>query len=68
VTVSPPKLAPLRPPPAWREPMLLVYPNGMTARFDPSGRFFRPGDVLNGYLVDRFEVDDETVLAYLRRH
>lgn len=54
------------PPHAWREPMLLVYPNGGSARFDPRDRFFRPGDLLNGYVIDRFELDDETVVAYLR--
>jgi len=67
MTVAAPQLAPREPPPAWRDPMLLVYPNGVTARFDPAGRFYRPGDILNGYLVDRFELDDETVLAHLRR-
>jgi len=46
--------------------MLLVYPNGGSARFDPRDRFFRPGDLLNGYVIDRFELDDETVVAYLR--
>jgi hypothetical protein len=60
-------LAPLLDPPlAWREPMLLVYPNAVTARFDPRDRFFRPGDVLNGYVIDRFEVEGELVLAHLR--
>ena len=45
-----------------------MYPNGVTARFDPCDRFFRPGDLLNGYVIDRFEVDDEGegVLAFLR--
>ena len=62
VAFAPPKEAPR----AWREPMLLVYPNGATARFDPRNRFFRAGDVLNGYVVDRFEVDGEAVLAFLR--
>jgi len=56
----------LEPPLAWREPMLLVYPHGGSARFDPRDRFFRPGDVLNGYVIDRFELDGETVLAFLR--
>jgi hypothetical protein len=56
------------PPHAWREPMLLVYLNGGSARFDPRDRFFRPGDLLNGYVIDRFELDDETVVAYLRVH
>ena len=59
---------PLEPPRAWREPMLLVYPNGGTALFDPRDRFFRAGDLLNGYVIDHFEVDDEVVLAFLRIH
>jgi len=46
--------------------MQLVYPNGGSAHFDPRDRFFRPGDVLNGYVIDRFEVEGETVLAFLR--
>jgi hypothetical protein len=64
LTFAPPKEAPG----AWREPMLLVYPNGATARFDPRDRFVRAGDLLNGYVVDRFEVDGEAVLAFLRLH
>jgi hypothetical protein len=56
------------PPLAYREPMLLVYPHGMTARFDPRGRYLRPGDILNGYVLDRFEVEHGVVLAVLRRH
>jgi len=48
--------------------MLLVYPNGGTALFDPRDRFFRAGDLLNGYVIDHFEVDDEVVLAFLRIH
>ena len=48
--------------------MLLVYPHGMTAQFDPRGRYLRPGDLLNGYVLDRFEVEDGVVLAVLRRH
>jgi hypothetical protein len=39
----------------------------MTARFDPRGRFLRPGDLVNGYLLDHFEVDDADVVAVLRR-
>jgi len=48
--------------------MRLVYPNGATAHFDPRNRFFRPGDLLNGYVIDRFECEDEGegVLAFLR--
>jgi hypothetical protein len=64
LTFAPPKEAPG----AWREPLLLVYPNGATARFDPRDRFVRAGDLLNGYVVDRFEVDGEAVLAFLRLH
>jgi hypothetical protein len=64
LTFAPPKEAPG----AWREPMLLVYPNGATARFDPRDRFVRAGDLLNGYVVDRFEVHGEAVLAFLRLH
>jgi hypothetical protein len=52
----------------WREPLLLQYPHGMTARFDPRGRFLRPGDLVNGYLIDHFEVDSLEVIAVLRRH
>ena len=56
------------PPPVWREPLLLQYPHGMTARFDPRGRFLRPGDLVNGYLIDHFEIDAYDVVAVLRRH
>ena len=59
-------LVPTEPPTAWHDVMLLVYPNGGTARFDPRGRFYRAGDVLNGYVVDRFDLEGETVIAYLR--
>ena len=50
-------VAPAEPPQVWREPLLLQYPHGMTARFDPRGRFLRPGDLVNGYLIDHFDVD-----------
>jgi hypothetical protein len=50
----------------WREPLLLNYPHGMTARFDPRGRFLRAGDLVNGYLIDHFEVDGVEVVAILR--
>ena len=60
-------IAPPEPPRVWREPLLLLYPHGMTARFDPRGRFLRPGDLVNGYLLDHFEVDDVEVVAVLRR-
>ena len=63
-TVTPP--AP--PPCAYREPMLLVYPHGMAAEFDPRGRYLRPGDLVNGYVLDRFEVEGERILAVLRRN
>jgi hypothetical protein len=53
-------------PRAWRERMLLRYPNGGVARFDPRGRFLRAGDVPNGYVLDRFEVEREHVVAVLR--
>jgi hypothetical protein len=56
-----------QPPDVWREPMLLVYPNGTTASFDPRGRFFRAGDLLNGFVLDRFELDEGRVVAFLRR-
>ena len=61
-TLAPP-LSPL----AYRDPMLLVYPHGMTAQFDPRGRYLRAGDLVNGYVLDRFEVEGEQVLAVLRR-
>jgi hypothetical protein len=61
-------LAPLEPPTVWREPLVLRYPHGMTARFDPRGRFLRAGDFVNGYLLDHFEVDEAEVVAVLRRH
>ncbi len=54
------------PPRAWNERMLLVYPHGMRATFDPRGRFVRAGDLVNGYVVDRFEHEGETVVAVLR--
>jgi len=54
-------------PAVWREPLLLLYPHGVTARFDPRGRFLRPGDLVNGYLLDHFEVDGVAVVAVLRR-
>ena len=47
--------------------MLLVYPNGVSARFDPRDRFLRAGDLVNGFAIDRFEIDGEIVLAHLRR-
>ena len=58
--------APPEPPRAWNERMLVAYPNGGTVPYDPCGRFYRPGDVLNGYVVDRFEVDGDRVIAILR--
>jgi hypothetical protein len=61
-------VAPHEPPPVWREPLLLQYPHGMRARFDPRGRFLRPGDLVNGYLIDHFEIDSYDVVAVLRRH
>ena len=61
-------VAPHEPPAVWREPLLLQYPHGMTARFDPRGRFLRPGDLVNGYLIDHFEIDSYDVVAVLRRH
>ena len=60
-------VAPPDAPPVWREPCVLLYPHGMTARFDPRGRFLRPGDLVNGYLLDHFEVDEYDVVAVLRR-
>ena len=54
-------------PPVWREPLLLLYPHGMLARFDPGGRFLRPGDLVNGYLLDHFEAQGSDVVAVLRR-
>ena len=54
-----------QPPPAWNDRMLLAYPNGATVRFDPCGRFYRPGDVLNGCVVDRFELHGDEVVAVL---
>ena len=59
-------VAPPEPPRAWNAAMLLVYPNGGAARFDPCGRFYRAGDFLNGCVVDRFELDGENVVAILR--
>jgi len=57
-------------PPAWNEQMLLAYPHGLVARFDPAGRFVKPGDLVNGYVVDHFELDEreDKVVAVLRRH
>jgi len=60
-------VAPAEPPLVWRDPLLLQYPHGMTARFDPRGRFLRPGDVVNGYLIDHFDIDALEVVAVLRR-
>jgi hypothetical protein len=60
---------PAEPPTVWRDPLLLVYPHGMRAKFDPRGRFLRPGDVVNGYILDHFEVaEPDEVVAVLRRH
>jgi hypothetical protein len=53
-------------PSVWRDPLLLLYPHGMTARFDPRGRFLRAGDLVNGYVVDHFDVDEQDVVAVLR--
>ena len=55
-------------PSVWRDPLLLLYPHGMTARFDPRGRFLRAGDLVNGYVVDHFDVDEQDVVAVLRPH
>jgi hypothetical protein len=60
-------IAPPEPPTVWREPLVLLYPHGMTARFDPGGRFPRSGDLVNGYLLDHFDVDESDVVAVLRR-
>ena len=57
---------PKEPPSVWREPLLLLYPHGMTARFDPRGRFLRAGDLVNGYIVDHFDVDEQDIVAVLR--
>jgi hypothetical protein len=46
--------------------MLLLYPHGMKAFFDPRGRFVRPGDLVNGYVIDRFEREGDEILAVLR--
>jgi hypothetical protein len=51
---------------AWNERMILRYPHGMEAVYVPRGRFVRPGDLVNGYLVDRFERVGEAVVAVLR--
>jgi hypothetical protein len=61
-------LAPPHPPAAYREPMLLIYPHGMTAQFDPRGRYLRAGDLVNGYVLDRFEVEENQVRAVLSRN
>jgi hypothetical protein len=53
-------------PRAWNDRMLLEYPHGATARFDPRGRFVRAGDVVNGYVVDHLRVDEGDVVAVLR--
>jgi hypothetical protein len=47
--------------------MLLRYPHGMTAEFDPCGRYLRAGDLVNGYVLDRFELESERVVGVLRR-
>ena len=52
----------------WRDAMLLLYPHGMTAEFDPKGRYLRAGDLVNGYVLDRFEFDGERVVGILSRH
>jgi hypothetical protein len=61
-------LATPEPPLTYRDPMVLVYPHGMAAQFDPRGRYLRAGDLVNGYVLDRFEVEDNQVLAVLRRN
>jgi hypothetical protein len=58
--------APKEAPSVWRDPLLLLYPHGMAARFDPRGRFLRAGDLVNGYIVDHFDVDEQDVVAVLR--
>jgi hypothetical protein len=60
------EVVPSEPPAACRDPMRLVYPHGATAIFDPGNRFYRAGDLINGYVLDRFELDDEVVVAILR--
>jgi hypothetical protein len=56
------------PPTVWRDPLVLQYPHGMRAVFDPRGRFLKPGDLVNGYVLDRFEVERDAVVAVLRYH
>jgi hypothetical protein len=60
-------IAPPEPPVTYRDTMMLVYPHGMTAQFDPRGRYLRAGDLVNGYVLDRFEIEDDQVRAVLRR-
>jgi len=57
------------PPHASNETMLLAYPHGLVERFDPAGRFVKPGDIVNGYVVDHFELDESVgaIVAVLRR-
>ena len=55
-------------PEVWRDRLVLLYPHGMKAAYDPRGRFLRPGDIVNGYVLDRFEVEREAVVAVLRYH
>jgi hypothetical protein len=59
---------PAEPPRTWRDAMLLAYPHGMTAEFDPRGRYLRAGDLVNGYVLDRFELHGERVVGILTRH
>ena len=51
----------------WNDRLVLLYPHGMRAQFDPRGRFLRPGDLVNGYVLDRFEVEREEIVAVLGR-
>ena len=57
---------PVEPPHAWHDRMLLEYPNGGRVAYDPCGRFYRAGDLVNGHVVDRFEIVGDDVVAVLR--
>ena len=55
---------------------MLRYPDGVASRLSLGGHILRPGDEINGHLLDHFEVSDRTwpgtdeqmIIGVLRPH